>query len=78
MTDAVDVVRTRFDLDNPKDVALLIHMDRMATRAAEFEKALRALVRTINGSSGALAALVRVAREVEAPIRTWENEGGAL
>lgn len=68
----------RFDLDNPKDVAVLIHMDRMTARAAAFEKALRALVRTINGNSGALTAFVRVAREAEAPIRTWENEGGAL
>lgn len=68
-----------FDLDNPQDVAALILIDRMATRALQAEKAIRALVAVINGNgSHALTVLARLSAEHNAPLNSWENEGGAL
>lgn len=66
-----------FDLDNPRDVAALVHIDRMMTQALHAEKALRALTAIIN-SQGIPAALARLGAEVRQPVDAWENEGGAL
>jgi hypothetical protein len=70
------VKRKVFDLDNPKDVAVLIQMDRSAT---EFEKAMRAVVDVINRTDrSVLRKLSRINAEWRQPVEAWENEGGSL